>query len=163
MGGGQDWRGAAVMPSNVFDDKFIASHSMPVPFSGCFLWLKSFVKGGYGKTHKDGKTLIAHRAIWEARNGPVPKGKILCHRCDIPECVNPDHLFLGTHADNSADMVMKDRQAKGANVTLAKITDDIAKEIKDSAGTYVEIANMFNVSQSLVGAIKRNETWRHIQ
>lgn len=151
-----------MIPSNVFDDKFISSHSMPVPFSGCFLWLKSCVKGGYGKTHKDGKTLLAHRAIWEARNGPVPEGKILCHTCDIPECVNPDHLFVGTHADNSADAVMKNRQAKGTRITLAKIDDDTAIAIRGSAGTNVEIANRFNVSQSLVGAIKRNETWRHV-
>ena len=76
--------------------------------SGCWLWLlsKAF---GYGNFKVNGKTKRAHRVAWEEFNGPIPEGMNVCHTCDNPSCVNPEHLFLGTQYDNLQDMKQKGR------------------------------------------------------
>ncbi len=79
---------------------------------GCWEWTGA--KGrGYGLFHDGIRLVPAHRWLWEQTNGPIPKGKILCHHCDNRPCVRPDHLFMGTNKDNSEDMVRKGRQATG--------------------------------------------------
>jgi hypothetical protein len=95
----------------------ILERSMPVPFSGCWIWLGAIDGAGYG--HKGdgrrGRTIGAHRWAWKIVNGPIPRGMSVCHRCDVPLCVNPDHLFLGSQKDNLQDMRTKGRhhQRKG--------------------------------------------------
>ncbi len=78
--------------------------------SDCWGWLAGKDKDGYGKIKVSGKTVQAHRLSWNIHNGSVPEGVHVLHHCDNPSCVNPDHLFLGTHLDN-----MHDRDAKGRN------------------------------------------------
>jgi hypothetical protein len=90
------------------DDKTIArfhAKYIPEPNSGCWLW-DGWVNGrGYGRFGKG----LAHRISWELHRGPIPAGMNICHKCDVPPCVNPDHLFLGTQTDNMRDCARKGR------------------------------------------------------
>lgn len=81
--------------------------------NNCWIWNGSSDRDGYGMIQDCGKTKMAHRIGWEIYNGPIPKGLLVCHHCDIPSCVNPNHLFLETNKDNSNDMVKKRRSRKG--------------------------------------------------
>jgi len=77
--------------------------------NGCRNWIGTILRSGYGQM-KVGKTKkVAHRVAWETANGPIPPGMCICHHCDNPRCINVSHLFIGTHADNMADMAAKGR------------------------------------------------------
>lgn len=79
----------------------------------CWLWTGCLSKAGYGRIGAGGVkggTVYAHRVMWEIHRGPIPKRLFVCHHCDTPACVNPAHLFLGTHRDNMVDMYKKDRR-----------------------------------------------------
>ncbi len=89
----------------------------------CWIWTGYVGHDGYGQHGRSGK---AHRLAWELTVGPIPDGLNVLHRCDTPVCVRPEHLFLGTSADNSIDMVRKGRQWK------QKITYEMAEMIRET-------------------------------
>lgn len=87
---------------------------IPEPNSGCLLWEGVYTGSGYGQITRNRKHIMVHRLAWEEEHGPIPPGLSVLHRCDVKGCVNVEHLFLGTHADNMRDMLAKGRQGDTA-------------------------------------------------
>src|ERR1017187_5712075 len=91
--------------------------------SGCIIWNGYLDKDGYGKLGFKYKSFYAHRAAWQVCHGPIPDGVLVLHSCDVPSCINPDHLFLGSHQDNVDDKVAKQRQTMGTDCHSSKLTE----------------------------------------
>lgn len=142
--------------------------------SDCWNWVGGIHKGGYGTFWLLGRARPAHRVAWVLHNGPIPAhdsyhGNCVCHRCDNPRCVNPDHLFLGTNADNMADRNAKGRTRRGPNKKnqgqsngFAKLTEADVAFIRNHPGTLRQLGEMFGVSHSRIGAIKLGQAWTHL-
>lgn len=130
---------------------------------GCWEWTRNFGTAGYGKFDFEGRTLGAHRVSWVFHKGEIPDGLCVLHRCDNRRCVRPDHLFLGTNTDNTADSVKKGRRKGGHPPT--KLTDsDIVKilEMYANGKFSTQIAVEFGLSDSYVRRILRGTGWAHI-
>jgi len=141
-------------------------NSIPEPNSGCLLWLGRADDLGYGRVSiPGGRQVATHRAAYELANGPIPAGLKVCHKCDVPSCINPAHLFVGTHADNMGDMARKGRArwggARGSNNGNAVLTEERARMIFAAHGSHGAVAERFGVSQSTVSRIKAREYWAH--
>lgn len=108
--------------------------------------------------------MLAHRFSWEIYFGKPPKDKEVCHRCDVPLCVNPEHLFLGTHKENMQDAANKNRihAARGELSHRAKITDEIALDILTSERPGIEMAKKYKLSQAHVSQIRLGRVWTHL-
>lgn len=143
----------------VFDEWYI-----PEPNSGCWLWLGVPNSDGYGGLKIKGRAYKAHRVAWERANGPIPDGMCVCHKCDVPSCVNPDHLFLGTHTDNMRDMTAKGRRrgpkVDGEYNPSAKLSRKDIIEIRSCNAPQMQVANAYGVSQALISAIITRKVWR---
>lgn len=150
-----------------FDQKWIF-----VP-SGCWEWL-SADPGTYGHFTMRGmgyrNQMNAHRASWILHNGAVPNGLFVLHKCDNKRCVNPEHLFLGTQADNMNDMSRKGRSYRGVRVRMfgadnpaSRLTAEKAFDIRWRVASGFDrhkVAEEFNTSYSNINRIVRNELWR---
>lgn len=135
---------------------------------GCWMWTAYKNRQGYGKfATKKNIQVLAHRFIWTAMNGPIPGDLVVCHRCDNPSCVRPDHLFLGTSSDNRRDCIQKRRNnsAKGCRQGHAKITEDDVRAIRRrhaTGETQDALAKAFGISQSAVSYIVLRVNWKHV-
>ena len=140
-----------------FEDKVI-----PDPNSGCWLWTASITSAGHGQFSLNGATVGAHRASYEFHIGQIPEGMWVLHKCDVPSCVNPDHLFLGTHQDNMDDMNVKGRSTHGTKHWAVKLTEGKVLEIRDDRRSCRVIARDYGISHSLVNKIKNYELWTRL-
>jgi hypothetical protein len=141
-----------------FESKYI-----PEPNSGCWLWMASCRPNGYGQFAKDArkrpgrKIDYAHRVSWELFCGEIPEGVCVLHKCDMPNCVNPEHLFLGTDSDNVQDCIRKGRFPR----RFMKISDEDFANIKNSEGrTLGELAAEYRVTKSHICAIRNGRAKR---
>jgi hypothetical protein len=132
----------------------------------CWLWT-ACTRGSnnYGAFKLDGRHQPAHRISFMWATGIDPGVLCVLHKCDTPRCVNPDHLFLGTPADNAADRDQKGRTARGERAGGVKLTEEQVITIRwlhDNGLTLRALAAMYGVSYSNIGRITTRDTWRHI-
>lgn len=136
----------------------------------CWVWTGWTNELGYGLVSRvEGIRRLhrAHRVSWTLTNGKIPDGLLVLHRCDNPACVNPEHTFLGTHADNIRDKMEKGRggHLRGEEAGRAKLTENEVREIRKMRGegaVYPVIARRFGVSESTIAAIIRGRSWKHL-
>ena len=161
-------------------DRFEEKLDKTTSIRGCWLWTGSPTSNGYGQISRGGKygaQIGAHVCSWGLRNGAVPKGLCVMHKCDTPLCVNPDHLSLGTHVENVADRVRKNRSAYGDRSGMrlhpervprgerhgnSILTTDRVKFIKRDKRPTRHMARLMGVSQSTVSHIRTGRLWAHV-
>jgi hypothetical protein len=134
----------------------------PAPSSCCWEWTVSKSPNGYGQFRLHKQMVGAHRIAYTLAKGEIPKDLIVRHTCDNPVCCNPGHLILGTQADNMADKVKRNRQLKGEQHNLARLTAKQAMEIYNSPLLQHEIAKLYNIHHAHVSSIKLKKRWKHI-
>lgn len=145
---------------------FIEENSVKIPESGCWIWMKSLTaRGGYGQvSYGSYGTEKAHRLSMVAFHGGIPAdGLYVCHTCDTPSCVNPNHLFLGDGMDNHKDMVSKGR-GNYARIAkqMRKLSDEAVRAIRASKGTQLQLAEKYGVSGGAIGQIRRNCQYKDV-
>ena len=130
--------------------------------TGCRNWTGCKNGDGYGMISVAGATIKAHRAAYQAWIGPIPRGMLVCHKCDNPSCIEPDHLFLGTPAANSDDRNKKGRTPKGSMSGTAKLDEATVAEILRCEGSTATLAAKYGVGKSTIQNIKSGNGWRHV-
>jgi len=143
----------------------------------CWLWMAGKNTRGYGTMGEGGRhcrSVLSHRVSWELANGPIPAGLFVLHHCDNPACVNPGHLFLGTHTDNMRDSASKGRQryqrhpetTQGSNHPGHKLTEadvvDIRARYRAGGILQRELAAEYGVNPCAIGYIVNRKTWKHL-
>lgn len=150
----------------------------------CWNWKKTFV-GKYGQHFSRGKVWLAHRFAYTFFKGPIPKGLLVCHKCDNPRCVNPNHLWIGTYLDNKHDCMKKKRHAfgnrhparskkygaafrlrlSGTNNSNASLTDSKVRQIlklHKEGKTQVFLAKRYGVWTNTIANVVHRRNWRHV-
>lgn len=145
-----------------FEAKFVR-----IPDAGCWLWEFCVNRAGYGifDFGDERGTRLAHRVAWSLYRGPIPDGLCVLHRCDVRCCVNPSHLFLGTAADNGADMASKGRSTRGTAHPNARLTESEVREIlalRRAGVSGVICAARFGVSTKAISKIFLGHRWCHL-
>lgn len=142
--------------------------------NSCWIWTSVTEPRGYGVFHVKRKAYRAHRFAYQLFVGEIPSALIVCHTCDVRNCVNPDHLFLGTHKDNTQDMIKKGREfrRRGENINFSKLTESDVIEIRrlykrggpwhSSGSDSNDLAKKFGVSANAILLIVNKKTWAHV-
>ena len=132
----------------------------------CWMWNAYVDSDGYGQFRYYDRQQKAHRSAWILTHGEIPEGMFVCHHCDTPSCVNPAHLFIGTHQDNVDDQYNKGRGNFGERHGRSKLTEQEVLLIRDlyDNGCYTqeELSDMYHISRGQIGAIVRKESWAYL-
>ena len=151
-----------------FDNKDIErfwSHVWKGP--KCWTWIKYKQSFGHGQFKVKGKKVAAHRFAYAISYGDIPEGKVVRHKCHNADCVRPDHLRIGTHAENVADRVSADRSAKGESNGRSKLTSfqvaSIKRSIRNKTMSIKGLSKKYGVGTKAISNIRDGVTWRHIQ
>ena len=138
----------------------------PIPFSGCWIWTGyTDSKMGYGMIWDAPTMKLAHRVSYEIHNGAIPNGLHVLHRCDVPCCVNPSHLFVGTNAENVIDKVSKGRAESmpGEKHPSHLLTDkQVLEKRPEESLSQRKLAMLYGVDRSTIGYIKKKVLWKHL-
>lgn len=142
----------------------IERFSIPIPESGCIIWIGSINPRGYGTINIKDKTLRIHRYIYEMTNGPIPKGLFVCHKCDVPSCINPHHLYAGTAKQNAHDRDSRGRAntPKGTDYQHSKFTEEIVLQIRNSSESNQSLAEKYGASRAAIRKVRIGESWKHV-
>lgn len=141
--------------------------------SGCWIWQGVFRSKNcrYGVIHLRkgrGGMVLAHRYFYENKHGEIPKGMFACHKCDNPSCVNPDHIFIGTHTDNMRDKAKKNRQPNGERSGVHKLTErqviEIRKQAKNDWSSRIinPLSVKYNMHKDTIRKIIQKKLWKHL-
>ncbi len=137
-------------------------YTEPEPNTGCWLWVGALSTGGYGKIYLDNKYIAAHRASWVVHHGPIPNGLLVCHKCDVKLCINPEHLFLGTQKENIEDATRKGRMSHGEDRPTSKLKESQVVNIFSDIRTASKIAAQYNITETAVYNIKAGRRWGYL-
>jgi len=135
----------------------------------CWLWTASKMWKGYGNFRLNKKTLLrSHRFAYEIFKGRIPRNKLVCHKCDVRNCVKPQHLWLGTPELNSKDMVKKKRQSKGEDLPHSVLTVKKVKRIRreykhNKRMTQARLAKKYHVNSSVISEIVNRISWKSVR
>lgn len=138
-----------------------------IPFSGCWIWTRSVISKGYGCIRLADRTHYAHRISWEIHHGQVPRGSHVLHRCDVPSCCNPEHLFLGTNGDNIADSIAKGRRKRpGEKQNRHILSGDevlaLRERYKRGGVSQAQLARERGVSKACINHAIAGINWKHL-
>lgn len=149
---------------NSIKDRFLKSTNKT---KKCWLWVGGIFKvTGYGVAHAYNKNISAHRLSWTIFKGTIPKGSFVLHKCDVRNCVNPKHLFLGSSRDNINDMLKKKRHNFGIKHPMCKLTEKQVIKIRSLISEGYSsplVAKKFNLDRNTPREIFRRKTWKHIK
>lgn len=157
-----------------FESKIDKTHE-----SGCWIWTMKKNSCGYGTStvaKRFGYSIGAHRASYELYIGEIPEGAYVCHKCDNPACVNPDHLFIGTPVENTQDAIRKGRNSHGESHRLAvskgalkgeenknsKLKEEDVLKIRSDNRPLQEIADEYGITYKHTSQIRLGKLWKHI-
>lgn len=138
----------------------LMKHVSPEPNTGCWLWTASVKPSGHPQIRVGKKTRYAHRLMWILYNRRIPKRKEIRHRCDQPSCINPQHLELGSHADNMRDMALRNRNVGTRSLSAIKVAE--IKVALSKGVLHRIIAKKYKVHRSTITLINRGMTWSHV-
>jgi hypothetical protein len=148
---------------NTWEERFWSKTTVTSNPDKCWEWQGCLYKNGYGRFGQQ----LAHRQAWKFFYKTAPT-KLVLHKCDNRKCVNPEHLFEGTHAENVADMYAKgrNRNPKGESIGISKLTDStvrVIKQLLEGGKSHRSIALIYNVSANTIGEIAQGNTWKHVK
>lgn len=131
----------------------------------CWEWVGYRDRDGYGRITVKGKVQGAHRVSYAMHNDDFQDNMVICHKCDNPSCIRPDHLFQDTAQKNNLDKELKNRQVRGTNNGTAKLNDQAIRDIRklwEKGMTQTDIAEIWDVSQATISYIVRKKRWLHV-